>query len=302
MRDLAGKVAFVTGGASGLGFAMAEQFVAAGMKVAIADVEPKRLVHATHALRELGGSIHAARLDVMDRQAYAAVADEVESALGPVQLLCNNAGVGILGKIADSTFDDWDWILGVNLGGVVNGIGTFLPRMRARKLGGHVLSTASAAGLFASEGVGVYVGAKMAVVGLMEVLRAELAPEHIGVSVLCPHLMRTNIYQHAGMRPERFKASGYAPPTSMAAGQLTEFMKQMNDKGMDPREVAKHAIDGIVEDHLYIIPFPELRTIVRERFEAILAAIPNTTPDPERVKAELATLTFAPYVEARRRG
>src|ERR1700722_6002124 len=212
MQNLSGKIAFITGGASGFGLALAQVFGREGMTVVIADVRQDRIDQSIEALRKDGVAADGVQLDVTDRTAYGRAADEVERRVGPVDLLCNNAGLGIMGKIADATYSDWDWILGVNLGGVVNGLCTFLPRMRSRGKGGHVISTASAAGLFASENVGIYVGAKMAVVGIMEVLRAELAAESIGVTVVGPHLMRTHIYEHATLRPNQPKSSGYGPP------------------------------------------------------------------------------------------
>jgi len=290
MRNLVGKVAFVTGGASGLGFALARTFGREGVRVAIADVQPDRLEAAAEQLRSEGIAVYAARLDVADRDSFRAVADEVEGCLGPVDLLFNNAGVGISGQLADSTFSDWDWILGVNLGGVVNGLCTFLPRIRARGRGGHVISTASAAGLFASENLGVYVASKMAVVGAMEVLRAELASEGIGVSVLCPHLMRSRIHEHESLRPVSFKDSGYASTPPELADKVLA--------GMDPMDVAQHALQAVRDNRLYVIPYPELGEIIRARADALLASLPTTEPDPARVAAERDTLTFGPYAEA----
>jgi NADP-dependent 3-hydroxy acid dehydrogenase YdfG len=297
MQELAGKVAFITGGASGLGLAMARVFGREGMTVAIADVRADRIDQAVRQLRDAGINSVGIELDVTDRAAYKRVADEVEARVGPVYLLSNNAGIGIMGRVADATYSDWDWILGVNLGGVVNGLCTFLPRICARGHGGHILATASAAGLIASENVGIYVGAKMAVVGIMEVLRAELTLESIGVSVVCPHLMRTHIYEHAMLRPTVYGDSGY----SVSPGETTQRARQMeamNAAGMDPMEVAEQTLYAVRTNRLYVIPFPELRGIVRQRFDAVLSAIPHTDPDPKRVKAEAPTLTFRPYLEA----
>ena len=297
MRSLAKRVAFITGGASGLGFAMAQVFGREGMAVVIADIRQDRIDQAVEQLRNSGISATGRQLDVTDRQAYSRIADEVEAQVGPVHLLCNNAGIGIMGALADASYSDWDWILGVNLGGVVNGLCTFLPRIRARGEGGHILATASAAGLIASTGVGIYVGAKMAVVGIMEVLRAELAAENIGVSVICPHLMRTHIYEHSSLRPAAFKNSGYTLPTE-ANNIASRQLETMTSVGMDPLEVAEHALKAVQANWLYVIPFPELRGIIGERYEALMAAIPDTDPDPERVKVEAPTLTFGPYLEA----
>jgi NAD(P)-dependent dehydrogenase (short-subunit alcohol dehydrogenase family) len=301
VKDLIGKVAFITGGASGLGFAMARVFGRAGMTIVIADLRQDRIAESLRLLRSDGINASGITLDVTDRAAYRAAADEVEASVGPVQLLCNNAGIGAMGRLADATYNDWDWILGVNLGGVVNGLCTFLPRMRSRTEECHILSTASAAGLIASENVGIYVGAKMAVVGIMEVLRAEVASESIGVSVVCPHLMRTNIHEHATLRPSEFINSdaderGGSPPISQ------EALEAMSAAGMDPLEVAEHALEAVRDNRLYVIPFPELRGIVKQRYDAIMASMPNTIPDARRVSMEAPTLSFAPYLEAVRQG
>jgi NAD(P)-dependent dehydrogenase (short-subunit alcohol dehydrogenase family) len=297
MRDLQGKVAFITGGASGLGLALARVFGTAGARVALADVDAGRIAPAVDSLRATGITAVGLPLDVADRSAYADAADEAERQLGPVQLLFNNAGVGVMGKLADALPADWDWQLGVNLGGVVNGLCTFLPRMRQRRLAAHVVSTASAAGLFASVDLGIYVASKMAVVGMMEVLRAELAPEGIGVSVICPHLMRTRIHEHAGSRPERFRTG---PADAAADAQAAARIAELTAAGMDPLEVAAETLRAVQDNRLYVIPYPELRGIVRSRWAAIEAALPDTEPDPARVRAEAPTLRFEPYEEALR--
>jgi NAD(P)-dependent dehydrogenase (short-subunit alcohol dehydrogenase family) len=245
-------------------------------------------------LEQLGATVLALQLDVTDREAYARVADSVEAAFGAVHILCNNAGIGLLGEIKSAKYDDWDWVLGVNLGGAVNGVQTFLPRMLAHGEGGHIVSTASAAGLVAGAGAGIYTASKMAIVGMMECLRGEVAQYGIGVSVLCPHLTRTDIHMHAGLRPKRFKNSGYADFTDM--GDFNPA-KVINDVGMDPIEVGARVLRGIERDDLYILTHPEIEPIVRERFEAILAALPNETPDPKRVAAEAPTLHYAVYTE-----
>lgn len=294
MKDLAGKVAFITGGASGMGFGMAHALAEAGMSIAIVDIRAEQLARARAALERLGAQVLALPLDVSDRAAYARVAEQVETALGPVQLLCNNAGIGLLGSLKTAKYDDWDWVLGVNLGGAINGIQTFLPRMLAHGQGGHIVSTASAAGLFAGAGAGIYTTSKMAVVGMMECLRGEIAAHGIGVSVLCPHLVRTQIHLNVDLRPERFGNSGYASFTDM--GDFDPG-KVINEVGMDPIELGQRVLEGIKRNDLYILTHPEIEPIIRERFEALLAALPNETPDPRRVAAEAATLHYSVYTE-----
>jgi len=290
VRDFAGKTAFITGGASGIGLAMARVFGEAGMKVVIADLGGPRLSDAEAMLKSQGVEALALELDVTSRDAFARCADRVEATFGNVHLLCNNAGIGYLGALRDAQYHDWDWVLGVNLGGVVNGLQTFLPRMRKHGRGGHILATASVAGLFSGANAGIYTGAKMAVVGIMECLRGELAEEGIGVSVLCPHLVRTNIHEHGSLRPARFGGSNAAEP-------LHEAVASMVSVGMAPLEVARKVLRGIARNDLYILTHPEIAPIVRERFGAILAAIPDEPADPERVRVEAPTLHYCVYTE-----
>src|SRR5215469_2238042 len=207
MKDVRGKVAFITGGASGIGLGIAGALVDAGMQAVLADL---RQDHIDEALAEFtrrgqSQSVHAIRLDVTDRVALAAAADETERVFGKVHVLVNNAGVGINGPFAGITYADWDFGLAVNLGGVINGLQTFLPRIRAHGQGGHVVNTASLAALVPMPAQYViYVTAKAAVVALSEAIRGELAQENIGVSVLCPGPIKTNIGELAKNRPAKF--------------------------------------------------------------------------------------------------
>lgn len=294
MKEFAGKVAFVTGGASGVGFGLAHAFAEVGMKVVIADIRAEQLDSAQARLEQLGAQTLAVRLDVSDRHAFARAADTVEATFGAVHILCNNAGIGLLGTLESAKYDDWDWVLGVNLGGVVNGVQTFLPRMLAHGQGGHILATASAAGLFAGVGAGIYTTSKMAVVGMMECLRGEVAQHGLGVSVLCPHLVRSDIHLHASLRPDRFKDSGYA-----VSGTQPDFdpNQAMLEVGMDPLEVGRRVLRGIERNDLYILTHPEIESIIRERFAAILAALPDEIPDPRRVAFEAPTLHYSVYTE-----
>ena len=168
METLEGRTAFITGGASGIGFAMAQAFLAEGMNVAIADVDEAALAEAQAALLGSNARVHGYRLDVTDRDQYAAVADQVEADLGSVHLVCNNAGVYRGGTMDSVTYEDWDWVMGVNLGGVINGVQTWVRRLEAHGEGGHIVNTASMAGVVTSPGLGVYNTSKFAVVGLSE--------------------------------------------------------------------------------------------------------------------------------------
>ena len=216
MEVVEGRTAFVTGGASGIGLGMTTAFVEAGMNVVIADL---RRDHIETALAQLEGkSVHAIELDVTDREGFAAAADEAEQVFGNVHVLCNNAGMGILGPVTLAKYDDWDWGLGVLLGGAVNGIQTFLPRMLAHGEGGHIVNTSSMAGVLPIGGAAIYITAKAALIGLSEALRSELAPEGIGVSAFCPGPVQTNIREGGRMRPEQLRRLGLHGAGARARG------------------------------------------------------------------------------------
>jgi NAD(P)-dependent dehydrogenase (short-subunit alcohol dehydrogenase family) len=281
MEEVAGKTAFVTGGASGIGLGMSEAFVAAGMNVVIADLRPD---HLETALERLAGSerrqnVHAIELDVTDRESLARAADEAERVFGSVHVLCNNAGMGILGPVTLARYDDWDWGLGVLLGGVVNGVQTFLPRMLAHGEGGHIVNTSSMAGVLPIPGAAIYITAKAAVIGLSEALRSELAGEGIGVSAFCPGPVQTNIREGGRTRPARYSDSGY-----------TELEQELEERPnsplwMDPRECGERTLAGIRRDDLYIFTHREFREGADERFRAMLASFPDEPLDDERADA-----------------
>jgi NAD(P)-dependent dehydrogenase (short-subunit alcohol dehydrogenase family) len=286
MEPVAGKVAFITGGASGIGLGMAKVFARAGMKVVIADIRADHLEQAQQyfdarrrAGREAEAQVHLLALDVTDRAAMAAAADEAQRHFGPVHLLCNNAGIGIVGEIRKASYDDWDWIIDVNLKGVVNGVHTFLPRMLGHGQEGHIVNTASMAGLLSYATAGLYITTKFAVVGLSEALRAELAGTPIGVSAFCPGGVRTNIREFEKTRPERYAHSGYRgapsrPPPS------PEFLAALREFSADPEEAGEAVLRGVRRNDLYIFTQPEFHQGLRERFDAILQSLGS--PDPER--------------------
>jgi NAD(P)-dependent dehydrogenase (short-subunit alcohol dehydrogenase family) len=186
MRELRGRTAFIAGGASGIGSGMARVFAGEGMRIVLADVESTALAAAAAQLEDESAEVLALELDVTDREAMEDGARRAEERFGHVHLVCNNAGVGAGGPLDQCTYDDWDWVIGVNLTGVINGVQTFVRRLRDHGEGGHFVDTASMAGLIPSGGLGIYCTTKYAVVGLSECLRLDLAPHGIGVSVLCP--------------------------------------------------------------------------------------------------------------------
>jgi len=278
MQDLRGKTAFVTGGASGIGYGLAEAFLDQGMRVVIADIEEKALAEARQTLSARSNAIHAIRLDVTDRDAYARTADEVEKLFGNLHVLCNNAGVAARGFIANASYDDWDWTLGVNIGGVVNGIRTFLPRMVKHGEGGHVVNTASMAGLGSSPGNVIYSTTKFAVVGLSEGLRKELAGEKIGVTVLCPAAVRTNFNRNARNRPEKFAEVGTKLDEEWYAQVDPSF-----ETGMTPRKLGDLTVEAIRKDLPYVIPHSEFKAGYKKKVEEILALWSDEPADEARL-------------------
>ncbi|HSC06757.1 MAG TPA: SDR family NAD(P)-dependent oxidoreductase [Steroidobacteraceae bacterium] len=273
MKELNGKVAFVTGGGSGIGLGIAGAFVNAGMKVVLADLRQDHLdgALAEFAQRGQAKSVHAVRLDVTDRAAMAAAADDTERVFGKVHVLVNNAGVGIQGPFKGITFADWDFGMAVNLGGVINGLQTFLPRIRAHGEGGHVVSTASLAALVPMPAPFVtYVAAKAAVVAISETIRGELMQENIGVSVLCPGPIRTNIHEVSRNRPAQFGV-GDAFRENEASGATKVPFPSM----MEPSEVGALVLKAMRNDELYIITHGEWRPMAEMRHAAILAAMPE---------------------------
>src|SRR5262245_47064221 len=272
MKSVAGKVAFVTGGASGIGLGIAGAFVEAGIKVAIADLRQDHIEHAMaeFARRGQSKSVHAIRLDVTDRAAMAAAADETERVFGKVHVLVNNAGIGIQGPFRGITYADWDFGMAVNLGGVINGIQTFLPRIRRHGEGGHIVSTASLAALVPMPAQFVtYVAAKAAVVTISETLRTELAQEGIGVSVLCPGPIRTNIGELAKNRPPQFGVGD-----AFRANEESGATKVPFPSMMEPSEVGQLVLNAVQNDELYIITHGEWRPMAEMRHAAIIKAMP----------------------------
>ncbi len=214
MKDVEGKVAFITGGDSGIGLGIARAFTDAGMKVVITYRTKSHLDEAMGYLKGAGDRVHAVNLDVTDRAGFEKAAVETIDKFKKVHVVVNNAGVGVVGGLSTATYDDWDWGMGVNTNGVFNGIRTFLPRIQSHNEGGAVVATSSLAGLLGHAPAGVYTASKFAVVGMMEALRFEMAATHpnIGVSVFCPGIVNTNIGKSARNRPSELDESGKVDP------------------------------------------------------------------------------------------
>lgn len=280
MKDFAGKICFITGGASGAGFGQAKVFSEAGCKVVIADIRQDHLDEAMAYFRERNAEAHAIQLDITDRKAYAEAADEVEKMFGsPPQLLINTAGVNAFGPAEASTFEDYDWIMGVCLGGVINGLVTFVPRMIQAGKGGHIATTSSMGGFMGFSRTAPYSAAKAAVNSLMESYYHSLKPHGIGVSCLCPAGIRTNIAEASFTRPGHLQNTGYN-----TTEETIEFMRKHYSYGIDPVDLAHILKRGIENEQLYILPFPDPEKVLRENFER---KINYATPEGTRRQEEL---------------
>ncbi len=282
MQDLQGKTAFVTGGANGIGFALARAFISEGMRVVIADVDQDALAAAEQALAGANTEVMAIQLDVTDRNQFAAVADAVEARFGKVHVVCNNAGVYRGGTLDQVTYADWDWIMGVNVGGVVNGVQTFVSRIQAHGEGGHIVNTASMAGMITSPGLGVYNASKFAVVGLSEALRTDLASSNIGVSVLCPGMVKTRILESERTRPKELEPDEKNAET--AAKAHSAMMHMAMQTGIEPEVVAQKVVDAIKANQLYVFPHAEFRDAAAARFTSIVDSFGE--PDADRLTAQ----------------
>ena len=285
MKEVAGKTAFITGGASGIGLAIAREFAGAGMNVVIADLRRDHLDEAEAELNEAGAKVHAVQLDVTDRKALAAAADETEKVFGKVHLLCNNAGVNIIRPLDEASFEDVDWLLNVNLGGTFNGLLTFIPRIKAHGEGGHILNVSSIAGIITGPGTAIYSATKFGIRGLSDALRFDLAPHRIGVSVLCPGTVSTRLYESEENRQDRFMGEVDETVRKRRAGTGDLFRKVL-PLGMDAMEVARKALQGVRENRFYIFSHAESEQDIRESFEEMIAALPDDPPNPQRMELE----------------
>ncbi len=296
MQDVKGKVAFITGGVSGIGMGLAKVLAEAGMKVAITYRREDSLgpIKAWFAARP-GLELHPVKLDVVDREGWVRAADEVEAALGPVELLCNNAGVGVIGPIEQASYDDWDWVMGVNVGGVINGLVTMVPRMIKHGHGGHIVNVSSIGGLAALGVAGVYCTSKFAVTGLSEALRGDMKPYGIGVSVYCPGPVKSNIAEAGAKRPEHLSDTGYRMPEGMA--EPPKGAISFVDAWMEPEEAGRRILQAVRDNQLYILSHPELREAIRERHDAIDAAWPDEPLNEARAASISNLLTTPTYTE-----
>jgi NAD(P)-dependent dehydrogenase (short-subunit alcohol dehydrogenase family) len=276
MKDLKGKTAFITGGGSGVALGQAKAFSAVGMKVVIVDIRQDHLEDGLAQLRARGVEAHGIKLDITDRKAYAEAANEAERVFGPVQLLCNTAGVSQFGPMQQATYDDWDWQMSVNVGGIINGIQTFVPRMLKLGQPCHIVNTASMSAFTPMPGTGIYCTTKFAVRGLSESLRLDLEPHGIGVSVLCPGAVNTNIHEAVLTRPKHFANTGYYG----ADPQVMRSLKQVIEPGYEPEKLGEKVVAAVLNNDLYVIPYAEFREPLIELHKRVLAALPDPKDDP----------------------
>jgi NAD(P)-dependent dehydrogenase (short-subunit alcohol dehydrogenase family) len=259
LGDLTDRVAVVTGGASGLGLAMAERFAAEGMKLVLADIEAARLRDAAQALRDKGHAVEGVEVDVSRHEDLERLAEAAYEAFGAVHVLCNNAGVVKSAPTWSLTLDDWNWVLGVDLWGVIYGIRAFVPRMLAEGAPGHLVNTASVAGLLPMPNLAAYGAAKSGVVFLSESLQLDLdaAGARIGVSVLCPGYIPTRILESERNRPATLADA--APPPSTP--RTTDGVQPQ----MDAADVARQVVEAIGEGRFWVLTHPRYREVIQER-------------------------------------
>jgi NAD(P)-dependent dehydrogenase (short-subunit alcohol dehydrogenase family) len=274
-----GKTAFITGGVSGIGLGIAQAFAQAGINLVLSYRNEGFRTQAEQWFVDQGYAVpRFVRLDVTDRGRFAEVAAEV----GKVHILVNNAGVSVFGPSDEASYDDYDWIMGVNFGGVVNGLVSFIPGMKAHQEGGHIVNVASMAAFLSGPQAGIYTASKFAVRGLTESLRYNLAPHGIGVSLMCPGLTKTNAWDSALKRPDGFASSGFAPPDR---AELEQFGTAF-DVGMEPIEVGRKTLAGIIANKVLILTHPEFAEDFETIYRASLAALPDEAAPEGRLHIE----------------
>src|SRR5580658_1134213 len=273
MQDLNGKVAFITGGASGIGLSMAQAFGAEGMAVMLADIEPEALERAVAGLRERQVRAEGVVADVASRASLHAAAQATLAAFGKIHVVCNNAGVGAGGPMAAVTPSDWDWVIDVNLKGVVYGVETFAPLLQAHGEGGHFVNTASLAGMISPPGMEPYCATKFAVVAMSEGWKEQLAPLNIGVSVLCPGFVKTRINESRRNRQPSYGPDERAPPPPDAPPSRVLG-------GIPVEPVGRRVVEAVKANELYVFTHPGSKAAVAARFERILAAFDVAEASP----------------------
>jgi NAD(P)-dependent dehydrogenase (short-subunit alcohol dehydrogenase family) len=313
ITDVKGKVAYITGGSSGIGLGIARVFYEAGMKVVIGYLDEQHIGDALKHFPANDPRIHAIKHDVMERDAWERVADEIDKKFGGLQVLVNNAGVGLQAPASTGTYKDWEWGLGVNLWGPIYGTRTYVPRMLASKQGAHIITTTSTSGILPGSGAGIYTVAKIAAVGLMEELRLELRNTNIGTSCFVPGLTATNIGVSESYRPAALKndgppavapgaqprpapgAGGPRPPRPPAAP--TADVAPAAVRPMDPMVAARFVLDGMLHNDFYIVAEPEYRAGVEARCNALLESMNPFKPLPTSLTSSNGVYRSPIYVQ-----
>jgi NAD(P)-dependent dehydrogenase (short-subunit alcohol dehydrogenase family) len=280
ISNFRGKTAFITGGAGGIGLAMAREFGRAGMNIVLADIDEAAAKSSAEELAAEQIKAVAVRCDVTERASVQAAALEAVAAFGKVHIVCNNAGVGVGGPVGTVSEKDWDWILDVNLKGVVHGTSVFVPLIRSHGEGGHIVNTASMAGMLSPPGMEPYSATKFAVVAMSEGWAAQLAPENIGVSALCPGFVRTRIHESGRTRQEKYGGAGEVDPLGQGASSAAEAVLS----GIEPEVVAARVLEAIRDGETYIFTHPNMRALVQMRFAAIMAGF-DAADSSEALKA-----------------
>lgn len=278
-----GKVAFITGAGTGIGFGVARAFSNAGMRLALSYRDEAQRARCNEWFAANGREEPMwIKLDVTDRESFARAADAVMAHFGKCHVLVNNAGVSVFGPTDEASYADYDWIMGVNFGGVVNGIVSFLPRIKETGEGGHVVNVASMAAYLSGPQAGIYTASKFAVRGLTESLRYNCVPYGIGVSLVCPALVATDAWTSALKRPAEFAQSGFAP---VDEAELAQFGTAFAN-GMDPLEVGEKILRGMERNQGLIFTHPEFAEDFKDIYETSLAALPDEIAPPERLEVE----------------
>lgn len=272
MKSVSGKTAFITGGASGLGLAMARSFAAAGMKVAIADVEKGALSTVQKEFDATNASVITIQTDVSQHTSVRSAVEETIKEFNKVHVLVNNAGIATGGGFANSEPNDWRWTMNVNLDGVYNGIHALLPHMLEHGEEGHVVNTASLAGHFTVPNLGIYSASKFAVVAISEALVAELAESNLGVSVLCPGVVNTNIFTSNRNRPDQLRTNKEADFTEIDNLREEQPEDPVMRTILEPSVVGEMVLHAILEDQFYIFTHPNLAPMVQARMAGISQA------------------------------
>ena len=301
--EVSGKTAFITGGASGMGLGMAKAFGAAGMNVVIADIRQSAIDAALEELGDTNFQVLPLLLDVTDRDAWVEAADAAEARFGKVHVLALNAGVGVVGPMQTATYKDWDFNLGVNLGGVVNGLVTMLPRMLAHGETGHVVTTSSTGGFSAVGGAGLYCTSKFAVAGMMESLATDLKGTAIGASVFFPGPVDTQLGMNTPtVRPAHLQNQAPPPP---APGERDARPAPGFDSSvfMTKEEVGERVLRGIRRGDLFIMSHPEFRAGIVARNEALLRAIPDEPVNQPRADlvSKFGSLMYNPIYDTQQK-